>query len=61
MCWVKLRHCSSSKNSVAGLLSVLSMCKLKSPRRRTDGEIADIWVRKSAKSERKEGCGFGGR
>lgn len=60
MCWVNLKHGSSSRNSEAGLLSVLSICRLKLPRRRTDGEMADNWVRKSVKSERKRGMWFGG-
>ena len=45
---------------MAGLQSVTSMWKLKSPRRRTVGEMAHNWVRKSAKSGRKAGFGLAG-
>lgn len=61
MCWVKLRHRRSSRNSKAGLLSVLLIWRLKSRRRRMDGEMADSWVEKSARLERKGGFDLGGR
>lgn len=34
---------------------------LKSPSRRTDGDMAQSWVRYSDKSERNAGFGLGGR
>lgn len=58
MCCVKLKHCRSSKNSVAGSFSVLSQ-NLKLTRRRTDGEVAGSWVKKSARG--KEGFGLAGQ
>ena len=37
------------------------MWMLKSPSRRIEGDMADSWVRKTARSERKEWFGLGGR
>ena len=58
---MKLRQSSNSRNSEACLQFLLSMWKLKSPRRRTEGEVDVSCVTRSEKSERKDGLGLGGR
>ena len=59
-CCEKLKQFNSSRNSVADLQLMLSMWKLKSPRMTTEGDIAQSWVRKCEKSERKVGFGLEG-
>ena len=60
-CWVKWKQWSSYRRSIALLQFGSSMWKLKSPSRRIEGDMADSWVTKAARSERKEWLGLGGR
>ena len=56
-CWVRLKQLSISRKSVVALES---MSILKSPRSKMDEEMRDSWVKKSEKSDRKDGLGVGG-
>ena len=60
-CCVMLNEFRISKNSVAVVQEEESTCRLKSPNRRTEGEMAQSWVRNSEISERNVVLGLGGR
>ena len=56
MCCVKPRQLIRSRKSMAFLQSGESMCRLKSPRSKTDGEIEESAVMNSESSGRNDGC-----
>ena len=60
-CWVNEKLSRREENSEASLQVGESMWMLRSPRSNIRGERDEAMVRSSVRSERKEGCGLGGR